>query len=88
MIKFVNNWLSRHRNPMSFWLHMLGMPACFIVMPIMLFLQYWILAAVFFVAGYALQFIGHLVEGDRPGEVMLLRKIFGIGTKKDRNQAD
>jgi len=30
-----------------------------------------------FAAGYALQFVGHLIEGNRSGEEMLLRRLFG-----------
>ena len=82
MVGFVRNWLSRHRNPMCFWLHMLGIPACFIVTPIFLILQLWFMAVAFFVAGYALQFLGHLVEGNRTGEGMLLRRIFSRKKKR------
>ena len=71
------NWRKRHRNTTNFWLHMMGIPACFIAAPAMLILgQYW-LAFALFVGGYALQFIGHLVEGNRSGEEMLLRRILG-----------
>ncbi len=74
-VKFVERWLARHRNPMSFWLHLLGMPCCFIVAPVFLFMRFWLLSALFFVAGYALQFLGHLVEGNRSGEEMVIRRI-------------
>ena len=75
------NWKQRHRNPISFWLHMVGIPACFVAAPVFLILGRWALAATSFVSGYALQIIGHLVEGNRSGEEMLmrrlLRRIFG-----------
>lgn len=77
MIKPIENWLSRHRNPTSFWLHMIGIPACFLVTPVLLLLELWMLAAAFFVGGYALQFIGHFVEGNRSGEELLVRRIVG-----------
>jgi hypothetical protein len=70
-------WRSRHRDSTSFWLHMLGIPACFLAAPVLAILQYWVLAAAFFVGGYALQFIGHLIEGNRSGEELLIRRIFG-----------
>ena len=70
----ISNWRKRHRNPTSFWLHMIGIPACFVAAPVLLVLRCWWLAAGLFVAGYALQFIGHLVEGNRSGEEMLLRR--------------
>ena len=71
----VDNWMSRHRNPVSFWLHMVGVPACFVAAPIMLAVQQWWMAGALFVGGYALQFIGHAVEGNRSGEEMLVRKL-------------
>jgi len=77
MHKAIANWLSRHRNPSSFWLHMVGIPACFVAAPILLILQCWGWAATAFVGGYALQFIGHFIEGNRSGEEMLVRRIMG-----------
>ena len=71
----IENWRKRHRNGTNFWLHMLGIPACFVAAPVLAILgRYW-LAAALFVAGYALQFLGHLVEGNRSGEEMLLRRL-------------
>ncbi len=81
MIKLVENWLGRHKNPTSFWLHMLGIPACFIAGPILLILQQWWLGGTMFVGGYALQFLGHLIEGNRSGEEMLLRRLPGLGKR-------
>jgi len=71
------NWRKRHRNSTNFYLHLLGIPACFVGAPILLVLREWLLAAVLFVAGYALQFVGHLIEGNRSGEEMLLRRLIG-----------
>ena len=68
--------MSRHRNPASFWLHMVGIPACFVAAPLLAILGRWWLAVGIFIAGYALQLIGHLVEGNRSGEEMLLRRMF------------
>lgn len=84
MLKPIENWLSRHRNPVSFWLHMLGIPACFLAAPILLILRQWLLAGLFFLGGYALQFLGHAIEGNRSGEEMLLRRI--LGREKSRRQ--
>ena len=73
----IDNWRKRHRSPTNFWLHMLALPACFIAAPAMLILTEWVVAAALFVAGYALQFVGHLVEGNRSGEEILLRRLLG-----------
>jgi uncharacterized membrane protein YGL010W len=77
----ISNWRQRHRNATSFHLHMLGIPACFVAAPAMLLLRQWALAGLLFVAGYALQFLGHLVEGNRSGEEALLRRLLGKGGK-------
>jgi hypothetical protein len=71
------NWRKRHRNATNFHLHLLGIPACFVAAPLLLILGEWVMALVLFVAGYALQFTGHLVEGNRSGEGALLRRLLG-----------
>ena len=73
----IANWFKRHRNPTNFWLHVVGIPACFIVAPVLAVFHKWWLALAIFVAGYALQFIGHLVTGSRSGEEMFIRRLFG-----------
>ena len=73
----IANWRKRHRNPVSFWLHMVGIPACFVAAPILLILGRGWLALAAFVGGYVLQFAGHLVEGNRSGEEELLRRLLG-----------
>ena len=84
----VNNWMSRHRNPTSFWLHMLGIPACFLAMPVMLLMQQWVMAAVMFVGGYALQFAGHVVEGNRSGEEIMIRDLLERRRARKRSRAE
>ncbi|KPK42740.1 MAG: hypothetical protein AMK72_14050 [Planctomycetes bacterium SM23_25] len=78
----IANWRRRHRNTANFYLHMLGIPACFLAAPLMLIFQQWLLAVVLFVGGYALQFIGHLVEGSRSGEEMFVRRLLGGGRRR------
>ena len=73
----IAKWSRRHRNRMNFWLHMLGIPACFIAGPLMLILGRPLLAVGLFVGGYVLQFAGHLVEGNRSGERILLQRLLG-----------
>jgi uncharacterized membrane protein YGL010W len=71
------NWKKRHRNRTSFWLHMVGIPSCFLAAPVLLALGKRWLALAAFAAGYAVQFLGHLVEGNRSGEEELLRRLLG-----------
>jgi len=68
--------MARHQDPISFWLHMIGIPACFVAAPIMGALDRWVLAGVLFAGGCALQFLGHAIEGNRSGEEMLVRRLF------------
>ena len=72
-----DNWRKRHMNRVSFWLHMVGIPACFVVAPVLLICRMWWWALGFFVGGYILQFIGHAIEHNQSGEEMLLRRVFG-----------
>jgi len=73
--KWLTNWLSRHRNRTSFALHMVGIPAAFVAAPVTALMKYWVLAAGLFFGGYALQFIGHMIEGNRSGEEELVRRL-------------
>lgn len=73
----IADWRKRHRNSTNLWLHVVGIPACFIAAPLLLGVWEWCLALAFFAAGYALQFIGHLVEGNRSGEELFVRRILG-----------
>jgi hypothetical protein len=80
--KPLDNWLSRHRNPVSFWMHMVGVPMT--VAAVVVAVMGYVLAGVgLFVAGYALQFLGHAIEGNRSGEEMLVRKL--LRRREDRH---
>ena len=72
----LRNWLARHRHPGNFWLHMLGIPATLVAVPLAV-THHWAVAASLFVAGYALQLLGHILEGNRSGEELLLRRLAG-----------
>ena len=69
------NWLGRHKNRVNFALHMIGIPATIAAIPALVFHR-WGLAIGLFIGGYALQFIGHAIEGNRSGEEEFLRKLF------------
>ncbi len=76
----VINWLERHRNPVSFTLHILGIPPTIIgvlMVPIyvmMLSAPIFLLSAGLFLGGYLIQFLGHALEGTEPGEIAYLRR--------------
>ena len=76
----VEDWLQRHARPVSFALHMVGIPMT--IMGVLLVPIYIGLASAsilvfslsLFVGGYLVQFLGHALEGSEPGEVAYLRK--------------
>jgi hypothetical protein len=71
--RLLRGWLERHQHPVSFYLHLAGIPMTLIALPLVM-RHRWRRAAGLFGGGYALQFLGHLVEGNPPGEVLALRR--------------
>lgn len=77
MKQMLVNYLERHQHPVNLWLHIIGLPVTFVV-PVVLLIQErggW--ALVSFLIGYALQFLGHAVEGNDAGEMILVKKLLG-----------
>jgi hypothetical protein len=71
------NYLTRHQHPANLWLHVVGLPVTFVV-PVVLLATgrgWWALAS--FAIGYALQFLGHVIEGNDAGETILVKKLLG-----------
>ncbi len=75
--RFVNNYVERHRHWANQWLHLIGVPLTFVVSAVLLVRHEWLWASASFVGGYALQFIGHAIEGNNAGEVVLLKRMLG-----------
>lgn len=82
--RILRNWLRRHRNRFNFWIHVLGIPAA-VAGVVLLAQAAWYGDAVWalwglglFVAGYALQFWGHAVEGNEVGEWVAIKKVLGL----------
>ncbi len=61
---FIENYKAKHRHPVNKLSHSIGIPMIVISLPLFLFNWRW--ALVLFVVGWILQFVGHLVEGNRP----------------------
>jgi hypothetical protein len=71
------NWLERHQHPVSFWLHMVGIPLTFAGLLSLFFVSwYWGVGA--FAVGYLLQFVGHRIEGNDVGELIPLKRLLGL----------
>lgn len=76
--KFIKNWIPRHRHPVNFWLHMIGIPLGYIGGIIALLLQSWTWFFILFIGGYVLQYIGHLIEGNDLGELIPVKRALGL----------
>jgi uncharacterized membrane protein YGL010W len=82
--RLVQNWLERHQGTLSFVLHLVGIPISvlgLLVLPVAL--ASWsqsvaVVAVALFVGGYALQFLGHGLEGSDPGEIIALKRKLGL----------
>jgi uncharacterized membrane protein YGL010W len=77
------NWKKRHQNKTSFVLHMIGIPMTILAIPSLIIAivtgpdaWYWA-ALLLVIVGYLLQFIGHAIEGNDAGEMILLKKMLG-----------
>lgn len=80
---WLRNWLARHQDPLSRGLHYVGIPltvAALVVAGVQLWQGRWDLwwrPVVLLAAGYVLQYVGHRVEGNDMGEVILVKKLLG-----------
>ncbi len=77
MKRTVINYLARHQHPANLWLHIVGLPLTF-VLPALLLITgqaWWAVAS--FLTGYALQFLGHAIEGNDAGETIVIKKLLG-----------
>jgi len=83
MPRWLRNWLDRHQHPVSLALHLIGIPmtiACIPLAIVQLSRDQWDLwwrPVALLAGGYLLQWIGHLVEGNDMGEVILIKKRLG-----------
>jgi hypothetical protein len=81
--KLVLNWIERHRNPVSFALHMVGIPPTILgvlLIPIYVYclsVPIFLFALAMFLGGYAIQFLGHALEGTDPGEIIYFKRKLG-----------
>lgn len=77
--RFLKNYIPRHRNRANQCLHLVGVPLTFVGTPWCLIAgveSYWAIGC--FISGYALQFVGHAIEGNDAGEVVFVKKMLGL----------
>ena len=81
--RWLENWLQRHQNRFSLGLHLVGIPltiVAVILAAVQLYDSQWRLwwrPAALLGLGYALQWIGHRLEGNDMGEIILVKKLLG-----------
>ncbi|MFN0198416.1 MAG: Mpo1-like protein [Planctomycetaceae bacterium] len=73
--RFVDNYIQRHLHPLNQLLHLVGVPLVFVGSPYCLLYGWWMAAVFCFFTGYLLQFLGHRIEQNDPGEVILFKKM-------------
>ncbi len=85
LLRALRNWRRRHLHPFSLAIHLVGIPMT-VVGIVLLFAwpwSEWYWGCGLFVLGYALQYLGHLVEGNEMGEWVALKRLFGLPGKPD-----
>jgi len=95
----LQNWLERHRHPVSRRLHYLGIPMTLLAVA----LAGWQLAewrwdlwwrpVLLLGVGYLVQWLGHRLEGNDMGEVVLVKRLLGrpyvaVSPRYERGGAD
>ncbi len=81
MSAWIHDWLERHRHPVSRWLHAVGIP----LLIWGLLLGVWQLAmwrwdiwwrpTGVIAVSYLLQWVGHAIEGNDMGEIILIKRL-------------
>lgn len=76
--RILANWMLRHQHPVSFALHLIGIPMTIVAVVPFLLMGWYGTAAALFLIGYAVQFIGHAFEGNDAGELIVFKKMLGL----------
>ncbi|MCK4659077.1 MAG: DUF962 domain-containing protein [Phycisphaerae bacterium] len=83
MAQWMHKWLSRHQHPVSRVLHAIGipmLPLAGVLVGMQLVHQRWDLwwrPVVLLLASYVLQWVGHRIEGNDMGEVIVFKRLLG-----------
>jgi hypothetical protein len=73
----LQGWRLRHQLPFNFYIHLIGIPLA-VAGIAMLFALPWYWGVGAFVLGYALQYVGHLAEGNDLGEWAAVKRLLGL----------
>jgi len=94
MERWLAGWLARHRHPVSRCAHAIGVPltvAAVVLAGWQLWQWRWDLwwrPVLLLIVGYALQGLGHRIEGSPMGEWTLLKRLLGRGPSQAEEQSD
>jgi len=83
MRAWLRNWLDRHQHPASRVLHAIGIPLTVLAVTLAVVQlgrsewPLWWRPAGLLVAGYLLQWVGHRIEGNDMGEVVVIKRWLG-----------
>ena len=83
MAPWLRNWFQRHQHPASLALHAVGIPllAMGLILALVQLIQWrwdlWWRPAGLIVWSYLLQWLGHRIEGNDMGEVILIKRLLG-----------
>jgi uncharacterized membrane protein YGL010W len=88
LMRFLRNYAARHQHPANQLLHAIGLPVTFLLPPLWLWQGHPWAAVGGVLMGYALQFLGHAIEGNDAGEVILVKKSLGIKVIEIASHAD
>jgi hypothetical protein len=80
--RILRNWLERHRHPLNFWIHLIGIPMAVAGLVLLCAGWYWDIPWYWgvggLVLGYLLQYVGHRVEGNDVGEWAAIKRLLGL----------
>jgi hypothetical protein len=83
MPRWLDHWLARHQHPASRGLHAVGIPLTLAFIPLAAWQladgrwDLWWRPTLLLAAGYGLQWLGHVLEGNDMGEVILVKRLLG-----------
>lgn len=82
-MNIISNWFQRHRHPTSLLLHAVGIPLTIVALVLVVVQlkqgrwDLWWRPVVSVLLGYGMQYLGHRIEGNDMGEMILFKRLMG-----------
>ena len=77
LTRFITNYNARHQNRFNQVLHLIGVSTTFGVSVVLLWQGQFDWASAACIGGYVFQIVGHAIEGNDAGELILIKKALG-----------